>query len=70
MRVRVTIEYDYEDPDAFAVEDEISHWRTGSIDVPTLDDGTGSNCTVTCIDITDEGKAPDFDVDENGNRVD
>lgn len=46
MRVRITIEYDYEDPDAFTPEDEANHWKTGGIDMPALEDGNGCNATV------------------------
>jgi hypothetical protein len=46
MCVRVTIEYDYEDPDAFDPEEEARHWKEGGIDVATLNDGDGVNLTV------------------------
>jgi len=53
MRVRVTIEYDYEDPDAYQEQDEINFWATGDIDVPTLNDGAGCKCIVKCEVVAD-----------------
>lgn len=46
MRVRVILEYDYEDPDAWDPVEEAKHWTEGGIDCPTLNDGTGCNLTV------------------------
>lgn len=52
MRVRVTIEYDYEDPDAFSPEEEAAHWKDGGIDCETLNDGEGANLTVKAEQIS------------------
>lgn len=38
MRIRVTIEYDYEDPDAFSPEEEADYWRRGGISCPELEE--------------------------------
>lgn len=43
MRVRVTIEYDYEDPDEFTPEGEVDHWKNGRVDCR---DGSELNMTV------------------------
>lgn len=52
MRVRVTIEYDYEDPEAYDEVTEVAFWRKAEIDCPTLDDGDGCNLTVKAEQIS------------------
>lgn len=53
MRVRVTMEYDYEDPEAWGEDTEADFWRKGEIDCPTLEDGEGVNLTVKAEKISD-----------------
>lgn len=59
MRVRVTIEYDYEDPEAFTPEDEAKLWESGSIDYLWLQrkrmkrSDEGSNLSVKAEKIAD-----------------
>lgn len=53
MRVRVTIEYDYEDPDAFTPEEEAKHWKEDGISCTILaDDGNDCNLTVKAEQIS------------------
>lgn len=52
MRVRVTIEYDYEDPSAFDPILEGKHWMEGGIDCPTLNDGDGCDVSVKAEQIS------------------
>lgn len=52
MRIRVTIEYDYEDPDAFTPENEAKYWETGGIDCLTINNSNGVNLTVKAEQIS------------------